>query len=180
MAWFNSTSVFLSFLYRWKSQQDKGLAETLIIHKRIFHLVYVYIVIHRQCRSPRENEFAYEFLPYFSSRAQHVLFVILRWFARWEVSGCIAAVLWDSASRMYSDEHTISKNRFDRVFSSSISLNCIWFNCRVALIRLQRFPFYFIRSIRFPYFMRILTSLSADEILLPRHVNWSTNKFQTC
>ena len=32
--------------------------------------------------------------PYFSSSVLHVLFVLFGWFWRWEVDGCITAVLW--------------------------------------------------------------------------------------
>ena len=35
----------------------------------------------------------------FSSTALHVLFVLLKWFVRWEVSGFTAAVSWDVVSK---------------------------------------------------------------------------------
>ena len=45
---------------------------------------------------------------YFTSSAQQVLFILLGWFVRWKVSGRTAAVLWSSASRICSKQHTAS------------------------------------------------------------------------
>ena len=38
--------------------------------------------------------------PCSSSSVPHVLFILLGWFYRWEVSGCTAVVLWGVASRI--------------------------------------------------------------------------------
>ena len=43
--------------------------------------------------------------PYFKNSTQHVLFVLLGWFVRSEVSGYTAAVLWDTAFRIRSKQH---------------------------------------------------------------------------
>ena len=46
--------------------------------------------------------------PYFFNSAQHVLFILLGWFVRWEVSGCIAAILLSAASKICSKQHIAS------------------------------------------------------------------------
>ena len=46
-------------------------------------------------------------LPYFSGSALRVLFVLLRWLMKWEVSSRTAAVLWGPASRIYSERFCV-------------------------------------------------------------------------
>ena len=45
---------------------------------------------------------------YFISSATYFLFVLLRWFARWEVSGRTAAILYDTVSRICLKLYTAS------------------------------------------------------------------------
>ena len=68
-------------------------------------------------------------LPYFSSSAPNVLFVVLKWILRWEVSGHTAAVLWEVASRIYSKQYVAFLRSFCLAFSPSVSLasrRCIY------------------------------------------------------
>ena len=43
--------------------------------------------------------------PCVSNSAPYVLFILIGWFVRSEVSGCIAVVLWGVASRICSKQH---------------------------------------------------------------------------
>ena len=45
--------------------------------------------------------------PDFIKSAQHVLFVLLRWFERWGVSVCTVADLWAVASRIPLKRHAV-------------------------------------------------------------------------
>ena len=70
---------------------------------------------------------------YFSNSTLHVLFVLLVWFVRWEVSSCTAAVLWCIASRICSKQPVVFLSSSHLVFSSSILLASIWCNRIVVL-----------------------------------------------
>ena len=59
---------------------------------------------------------------YFSSSAPHVVFVFLGCFLRWEVSGRTTAVLWATASRIYSKQHVAFLCNFNLAFSLCILL----------------------------------------------------------
>ena len=46
--------------------------------------------------------------PCFSSSDQHILFVLLGWFLRWEVSGCTPAVLWVAVTMVYLEQYVVA------------------------------------------------------------------------
>ena len=96
------------------------------------------------------------------------------YFQRWEVGGHTDTVLWDVASRICSDY-----NNKDEVSSSNIISNN----------SLENVSFYFIGKIAFNIIDKLsiafhafswrmlLTSLSVDETLLPRHGNLLLSNF---
>ena len=59
-------------------------------------------------------------LPYFCSRTQHVLFILVGWFVRLEVSGYTAAVFWDAAFRICSKQHAASLRSSHFTFSPGL------------------------------------------------------------
>ena len=75
------------------------------------------------CRSPYEN--------------MQALFNSLAWLARWEDSGCTAALLQSAASRICSKQHVTSLCSSRSDFSSGVLLKSRWCNHAVVLTRLQ-------------------------------------------
>ena len=61
----------------------------------------------------------YDFI--FASPTLHVLFILLGWFLRWEVSGRTAAVLWDATSKICSRQHVASLYSSHLAFSQCTS-----------------------------------------------------------
>ena len=125
----------------------------------------------------------------FSSSAQHVLFVLHRLVVRWEVSGRTTADLWDVASRICSEHHVgLLRNPYFVFFSirfvsfhavhphSSTDTNLVGKKSCFILSERSHFHMIDTLSIAFHAFDRyMLTSLSVDEIFLPRYLNLSTN-----
>ena len=71
---------------------------------------YVYVQ-----ESIRERHFWVR--PCISIGILHVLFVLLEWFVKWEVSGYIVAVLWGVAFRIYSKQQAFYKCPCDTFIS---------------------------------------------------------------
>ena len=78
--------------------------------------------------------------PYSSGCPQHVLFVILVWFVRWEVSGCTTTVLWGVASRICSEQHIPFLDSSHLAFAACISLSFKWFIDTVVLTQSHLVP----------------------------------------
>ena len=122
--------------------------------------------------------------PSFFSSVPHILFILLEWFLRWEVSSQTPAVLYGVASRICSKQHVASLFSFHQAFSLCVSLTPTWCIHTVVLtqhsLEKSRFilsdwsDFYHIdrRKVAVHAFARRkLTSFSVDEILLPRYMN---------
>ena len=73
--------------------------------------------------------------PFFSSIGQYSLFILLGWFVKWELSGYITAVLWGAASRIWSEQQTVSLCSSYVTFSPNISLKSKWRNYTEVLIQ---------------------------------------------
>ena len=68
----------------------------------------------------------------FSSSAQYALLVLIRWFVRWEASGCTAVALLGAPFRIYSKQHKVflcssdltvaERKNFKLLFSAGIVL----------------------------------------------------------
>ena len=67
----------------------------------------------------------------------HVWLILLGWFARREVSGCTAAVLWSASSRICLKQLTASLCSSHLVFSPSLSSKSRWCDHTVVVTRLQ-------------------------------------------
>ena len=135
------------------------------------------------CSSPFENV-AYEFVPYISCCALRLLRLTLM-FVKWDVDG--RTVLWGTASRICSKQCVAFLCSSYVAFCSSVSLASTWCIHRVVLTKPQlerntvlfydRSDFYMAENLPKAidvFAMRMLTSFSVDEILLPRYGNWST------
>ena len=72
--------------------------------------------------------------PYFSSGTLHVLFVLLAWFLRWEVSDYTVAILRGVASWGCSKKHVPFLYSSHLAFSPSVALASWWCIHTVALI----------------------------------------------
>ena len=83
--------------------------------------------------------------PYFSNSGLHVLFILLEWFVRWDVSGHTADILLGVASRIYSKQHITFLFNSHLTFSSNILSAFMW--CTHAEYRhslcLEEIPFLF-------------------------------------
>ena len=113
----------------------------------------------------------------------------LEWFVRWEVNGCIAAVLWGVASWICSKQHIAFLCSPYLAFSPYVLLMSRWCIHTVVLTQPQlgrnpvlffaeRSDFHMIDNLSIavhPLAMHMLPLFSVDEILLPRYVNLSTN-----
>ena len=66
--------------------------------------------------------------PYFSAGGLHVLFTLLGWFARWEVSDHTTAILWSVTSRISLKLHIAflcSSHQDFSLWVSLVSMRCI-------------------------------------------------------
>ena len=92
----------------------------------------------------------------------------------------------DAASRICSKQHSASLGNSYQAFSSSTLLKSRWCNHTIVLSQLQlgRIPDLFYQRLDFhivdnlliavdAFPVHVLTSLSVDEILLPRYMKWS-------
>ena len=121
------------------------------------------------------------FCPYFSSSAQYVFFVLLRWFEWLVISGHTAAVLWDTALRIYSKHYIISLYCFHLAFSPSILLGSKWCHHTLVLtwknpciILSERLDFHTVDKLSvavYTLLLCILMSFSVDEMFLPMCMN---------
>ena len=75
--------------------------------------------------------------PCFSSSAQHVLFILSRWFVRWEARGCIAAVLKGAAAKIYSKWQAESLCSYRLAFSPSALVKYRWCSHTIVLTQLH-------------------------------------------
>ena len=118
--------------------------------------------------------------PYFSSSAQHVLFILLGWFVRWEASGHTAAVLYNANYRICSKQHVAVLCKSNLAFSQSIllkSMRCIYTIVptqlklgRISILFYQRDQISIWLSIAvYTFPMCMFTLLTVDEILLLRY-----------
>ena len=135
------------------------------------------------CRSPWEN-ITYEFIfvfPAILSSLAHFTYIVVEIGGKWLYSCCFVGMLLPG----------FAKNRSRRVLPINLFSMCfIWvqvvqpyYSTNTHLVRIlilfhqwSNFPMVDNLSIvvhALP--MHILTSLSVDEILLPRYMNWSTN-----
>ena len=107
---------------------------------------------------------------------------------RWEASGRTAVVLWRAASRICSKQHVAFYCCYHLAFSPIVSLESsrsIYTVVRTRsqlginpILFYQRSDCYMINKLSIAvhlFAMHVLTSLSVDEILLPKYVNWFTN-----
>ena len=114
---------------------------------------------------------------------QHVFFMLLELFVRWEVSGSTASVLWCVTSRICSKQHSaFLYNLFSTSFvniqvlhpySSTDTATAYKKSC---FILSERSSFHMINNLSVAihaFAMCMLTLLSVDEILLSRYVNSS-------
>ena len=114
--------------------------------------------------------------------------VRLGWFLRWEVSSNTAATLWGVASRIRSKQHVAFLCSFHLAFFPCALSASMWYIHRVVstqpqlgrntILFYQRSDFHMIDNLLITvhaFAWNMLTSLSVDEILLPRYVNLSTN-----
>ena len=116
--------------------------------------------------------------------SQNVLFVLLEWFTRWEVSGWTAVELLDADLRIYSNHLVPCLCSSHLTFSSCISL-VSWCNTDTAadwkksrFILLKRSDVHVIDNLLEAVqacAMRVLASIFVDMVLLSRYVNWSTD-----
>ena len=160
-----------------------GLSETCNPLSEIRRRVSICVHVKESIKERRLSLFHHS-----SSIAQHVLFVLLGWFLRWGVSGRTTAIFESATSRICSKQHTVFMKIQSRCFPmcfvkirvvqlcSNNDTATIWKKSRSILS--ERLDFHMIDNLSIAinaFTMRILTSLSGDEILLPRCVNWSTN-----
>ena len=136
------------------------------------------------CKSPEENV-AYEFA-LTSPGVLSVSFILIWWFARWEVSGRTVAVLWGTTSKICSKEQAASlciSNFFSKQFIrvqgvqlyNSTDMATTWKN---SCLFYQQSDFHMAVNLSIVVDalpMQMVTLFSVDEILLPRYMNWSTN-----
>ena len=109
-------------------------------------------------------------------------------YIRWEVSNCTATVLWGVASMVCSEQHIVFLCSSHLPFSwcfvsihevhsySSIDTATTW--KKSCFILSDRSDFYIINNLLIAahaFARSMLASLSADEILLSRYVNSSTD-----
>ena len=97
---------------------------------------------------------------------------------RCEIGGHIAAVLWSAASMICSKHHATALCSSNLAFPPSVLFDSQWCSCTIVQTRsFEELQFYFIK-ITFAYdhnlfitvcTLPVLTSLSVDEILLPRY-----------
>ena len=138
------------------------------------------------CKSPKENVTLWV-RPYFSSDPPWVLFVLLEWFLRWEARGCIAAISWSAACTICSQKHEAFLYSIYLPFSQCVSLESVvhtYISTNTArttkksfFVLSKRSDFYMIDSFSIAIHnitIRVLTSISVDEISLLRYVNCST------
>ena len=103
------------------------------------------------CRGPQKNA-SYELI-LASPAVPHILFVLLEWFVRWEVSGRTAAVLWFVALRIctkqhaafLSSSHLFFKNLFIYLFKFFFFM-C--FSIHTVILTLSRLGKYLTKFIR--------------------------------
>ena len=133
---------------------------------------------------PLEND-AYEFVLY---KRYPVLLVSLGRFVKWWISGCIVTVLWVAASRICSKQlaaSMCSSSCFSKSFvkvqvlqpcNSTDMATTTWKKYHVILLEWFDFVMVDNQLIAIQAFpIRMLTSLSVNEILLPSYVKWYTN-----
>ena len=106
---------------------------------------------------------------------------------RWKVSGRTGAILWGVASRICSRQCTAFMSTSNYGYSCFVSLHVVHpyssMDTATALRKTRfmlsdRLDFHIIESLSIAFHAftkRMLTSLSVDERLLPRYMNWSTN-----
>ena len=101
--------------------------------------------------SIRERRFCVR--PYFNISTQHVLFVKLEWFMRWEESCRTAAILLSVTSMISSKQRVALLCSSHLAFSAHVSLASMWCIYTVVLIQPQlgRNPVLFYQVIRFIY-----------------------------
>ena len=124
--------------------------------------------------------------PCFSTSVPRVLFILLGWFLRWEVDGRIPVVLWGVASRICLIYLVAFLFHSYLVSSLCVLSTSMWYIHKVVLnkLLLERNHVLFYRiedmfdcqSIAVSVSARrMLTSLSVDEIMLPKYANFSIN-----
>ena len=102
--------------------------------------------------------------------------------------GGIAAILWSATSWICSKQHAAFLCSCHQAFSPNVSLESRWGNPTVVLIQLQlgKIPVLFYQKSDFhmidnlliavdAFPINMLTSLSVNDILLLRYVNWCIN-----
>ena len=117
--------------------------------------------------------------PCFSNNDQHVLFVLLGWFLRWQLRGHTVALLLGITSRICSEQNAavmcishlafMWRIRIVSLTQQQLGRNPVFFS-------LERSDFHMINnlSIAIHTFVKyMLASLSVDERLLSRYVNLS-------
>ena len=120
---------------------------------------------------------------YFSSSVPHVLFISLGLFVRWAINGSIGVDLRSFASQICSKPHAeflCSSSFFSMCFVNvyvvhpyrSNDAATVWKKSRLVLWEKSDFHLIGSRSIvSLTFAKHVLSSLSVDEILLPKYMN---------
>ena len=135
------------------------------------------------CRSPWEN------VVYELSSDQHVLFVLLGWFVKWEYVAVELLFCKLMLPGYVQKCYVQFLSSFRLSFSPCVSFESRWpihsvvptqllLGKKPRLILSERSDFHLIENLLITFLafpIHMLRSFSVDDILLPTYMNWSTN-----